>query len=66
MGEASLPSCPCIVIAVDCDAHGAEPGSPAGLTKPRAAAAGSPAGLTKRCSMGVGPRPVILHFNATT
>ena len=39
MGEASLPSCHCIVLAVDCDAHGAEPGGPAGLTKPRQPAA---------------------------
>ena len=41
MGEASLPSCHCVVLAVDCDAHGAEPGGPAGLTKPQQPAAGS-------------------------
>eukprot|EP00964_Phaeocystis_antarctica_P145122 scaffold111108_cov33-Phaeocystis_antarctica.AAC.2 len=66
MSGASVRSFHDIVFTIHPDDHEAELGSPAGLTKPRAAAAGSPAGLTKRCSMGVGPRPVILHFNATT
>ena len=44
MGEASLPSCHCIVLAVDCDAHGAKRGGPAGLTKPRQPASEARAG----------------------